>query len=169
MMGKMNEMAGLTGLNGSTGLKRTRQLRTLVAAGAVLAMVLGTTTVTQAEENQFIRDFGMGMGAAGANLLYIPAKVVYATLGGITGGFAYGLTGANIEVARKIWTPSMGGTYVVTPTILRGEERLMFSGTTEPKSTAVASSSEQRIVSSQTESAPPPLVEPGSNASFKGY
>ena len=66
------------------------------------------------------------------NILYMPAKLVYATLGGFTGGVAYLLTGANMEVANRIWTPSLGGNYVVTPAHLRNEHTLYFSGTTEP-------------------------------------
>ncbi len=66
------------------------------------------------------------------NILYMPAKLVYATLGGFTGGVAYLLTGANMEVANRIWTPSLGGNCVVTPAHLRNEQTLFFSGTTEP-------------------------------------
>ena len=36
------------------------------------------------------------------NLLYMPAKVVYATLGGLTGGFGYLLTGFNYDIAERI-------------------------------------------------------------------
>jgi hypothetical protein len=63
----------------------------------------------------------------------MPTKFVYATLGGITGGFAYVLTGFNYELARGIWVPSTGGDYVVTPSMLKGEEPVYFSGTTQPK------------------------------------
>ncbi len=80
----------------------------------------------------YTEDAGMGTATVGANLLYVPAKLVYATLGGITGGFAYVLTGANYEVAERVWTPSLGGNYVVTPDHLRGSQPLYFSAPTTP-------------------------------------
>lgn len=142
--------------------------RMAAVVAVVGGLVLGTGTATRAEDNQFARDFGLGLGATGANLLYMPTKIVYATLGGITGGFAYGLTGGNIEAARKVWIPSMGGTYVVTPAMLQLEEKVMFSGTTEPRPTEVASSGQQRLAPHRVESAPP-IIEEGSNEPFKGY
>ena len=152
------------------GRQGMRWMRVVAVAGA---LVLGTGAAAQADENQFFTDFGMGMGAAGANLLYIPAKVVYATLGGLTGGFAYGLTGGNMEAARKVWNPSMGGTYVVTPTMLRGEEPVMFSGVNEPKTTEVAQSTGQQFAPSHAEnvtaSASAPALDEASSEPFQGY
>jgi hypothetical protein len=85
------------------------------------------------EEHRFATDFGLGVGAIFTNLLYMPTKFVYSTLGGITGGFAYVLTGLRMDIAKAIWVPSMGGTYVVTPSMLKGEDTIYFSGTTQPK------------------------------------
>jgi hypothetical protein len=61
----------------------------------------------------------------------MPTKVVYATLGGLTGGFAFVLTGGRMDTANAVWVPSMGGTYVVTPDMLRGEDPIYFSGTAD--------------------------------------
>ena len=61
----------------------------------------------------------------------MPTKFTYATLGAITGGFAYVLTGFNTNVGKSIWIPSTGGDYVITPAMLRGEDPIYFSGTTE--------------------------------------
>jgi hypothetical protein len=71
---------------------------------------------------------GWGFAAVLANLLYIPAKLVYATLGGVTGGLGYILTVGNANVAKSIVAPSVGGTYVLTPDMLRGEQPILFSG-----------------------------------------
>ena len=73
-------------------------------------------------------DFGIGVGTIATNLIYMPAKFVYATLGGLTGGFAYCLTGGRMDIANAVWRPSLGGTYVVTPSMLRGEDPIYFSG-----------------------------------------
>ena len=94
------------------------------------------------KEGNFATDFGIGVGAVFTNIVYMPAKFVYATLGGITGGFAYVLTGLRLDLAKGIWVPSMGGTYVVTPSMLKGEDRIYFSGVTQPQS---ASRSEEDL------------------------
>lgn len=59
---------------------------------------------------------------------YGAAKMVYAIGGGIVGGFAWAVTGGNMEVAKSIWIPSMTGHYIVQPQHLTGEEHLYFVG-----------------------------------------
>jgi hypothetical protein len=76
----------------------------------------------------FSDDAGMGTATVLANVVYMPTKLVYATLGGITGGFAYLLTGGNYSTAERVWTPSLGGNYVLNPEHLRGQEQIYFSG-----------------------------------------
>lgn len=73
-------------------------------------------------------EFAWGIAAVGANLVYMPAKLVYATLGGITGGLGYVLTLGNPAALHTVLGPSVGGTYVLTPAMLRGEEPILFSG-----------------------------------------
>ncbi len=113
-----------------------------IVAALVLATVMGLAMVSPAraeeDENRFAKDFGYGVGAFFTNLVYMPAKFVYATLGGITGGFAYVLTGFNFNVGKSVWVPSTGGDYVITPSMLRGEDPIYFSGTTQPKRQSAA-------------------------------
>ena len=97
----------------------------------VVATTLGIAAPRGADAGDFASDAGIGVGCVFVNLLYMPAKFVYATLGGFTGGLAYLLTGANYDVAERIWTPSLGGNYVVTPAHLRNEQTLYFSGAVE--------------------------------------
>ena len=94
----------------------------------LLATLLLVPATRAAAESNYARDAGMGMACVGVNLLYMPAKFVYATIGGLTGGLAYLLTGLNYDVADRIWAPSLGGNYVVTPSHLRNEQMLYFSG-----------------------------------------
>ena len=77
---------------------------------------------------------GYGTGSLLTNILYIPAKLVYAILGGLVGGGAWVLTGGNGQTADTIWRSSLGGDYVVTPDMLAGKEPIHFSGptSTEP-------------------------------------
>lgn len=73
---------------------------------------------------------GAGLGAAGW-LLTVPygvLKSAFALLGGIVGGFTYGLTGGDLETAKKVWTTSIYGTYVITPDHLSGEKPIRFFG-----------------------------------------
>ena len=74
---------------------------------------------------------GYGAGALASNIFYIPAKLVYAILGGIVGGGAWAITAGNTQTANTIWRSSLGGDYVVTPDMLAGKEPIHFSGPTE--------------------------------------
>jgi len=71
---------------------------------------------------------GYGTLAVLANVLYMPAKLVYAIVGVPIGGLAYLLTAGDDVTAQKIWSPSLGGTYVLSPAMLRNEEPVLFSG-----------------------------------------
>jgi hypothetical protein len=81
--------------------------------------------------------------AIGANLFYMPAKLVYAGLGAITGGAALVLS-MDTSVAQDIWAKSLGGDYVVTPSHIEGETPLEFSGVIEEAPPAPQRPSESR-------------------------
>ena len=98
-------------------------------SGGLVALWLLTPTLVRAD---YLEDAGMGTATVLANVLYMPTKLVYATLGGITGGFAYLLTGANYEIAERVWTPSLGGNYVLVPEQLRGNQPIYFSAPATP-------------------------------------
>jgi hypothetical protein len=59
---------------------------------------------------------------------YGAAKMAYAIGGGIVGGFAWAVTGGNMETAKSIWVPSMTGDYIVQPQHLTREKHLYFVG-----------------------------------------
>lgn len=73
-------------------------------------------------------DAGLGVASALLTIPYGVAKIVYAGLGGIVGGFTWVLTGGNTEAAKAVWEPSFYGTYVITPDHLRGNEPVRFFG-----------------------------------------
>jgi hypothetical protein len=81
----------------------------------------------------YLEDAGWGSLTVLSNIVYMPAKLVYATLGGLTGAFALGLTGGDMDTAETVWVTTMGGTYVITPRMLQGEDPIAFAGT--PSST----------------------------------
>lgn len=81
-----------------------------------------------ADSGSFWEDVGLGAGAAVSNVFYIPAKLVYASVGGLVGGLAYVVTLGSTETANAVWEPTLGGTYVLTPAMLAGKEKLHFNG-----------------------------------------
>jgi hypothetical protein len=103
-------------------------------------LLAGVLSTAEARADGYASDAGMGTAAVLVNLLYVPAKLVYAGLGGLTGGVAYCLTGGNFEIADRIWAPSLGGNYLVTPAHLRNEQTLYFSGVVEPEAARSSSS-----------------------------
>jgi hypothetical protein len=74
---------------------------------------------------------GYGAGALLCNVLYIPAKLTYAILGGVVGGGTYLITAGNSQAANTVWRSSLGGDYVVTPQMLAGQQPINFSGPTD--------------------------------------
>ncbi len=104
------------------------------AASVALVVALTVSTSVHAEEKQernLAAHYGLGVGAAICSLVYGPVKIVYATLGAITSGFAWVLTGGRTDVAREIITASVRGDYVVTPENLTFNEPLVFTGRRE--------------------------------------
>jgi hypothetical protein len=99
------------------------------STGAEAVNPPGTPQVEQ-PENGGVNWKGAGIGAATllANVGYIPAKTVYAILGGIAGGAGFALTGGNQQTANSIWRSSLGGDYVLTPDMIRGDSPIHFSG-----------------------------------------
>jgi hypothetical protein len=95
---------------------------------AASALVAGLVAVPPAHAG-YLEDAGWGSLTVLSNVVYMPAKLVYATLGGITGGLALGLTAGDMQTAETIWVTSMGGNYVITPRMLQGEDPVAFSGT----------------------------------------
>ena len=73
-------------------------------------------------------EFGLAVGAAGANLLYIPAKVITAIGGLALGGMTGLLTGGDTRAAYAVWVPAASGTFLLTPSNLDGTEPIEFFG-----------------------------------------
>ena len=72
--------------------------------------------------------FGLAVGAAGANLLYLPAKVITAIGGLVLGGMTGVLTGGDTRAAYAVWVPAASGTFILTPNNLDGTEPIEFFG-----------------------------------------
>ena len=112
---------------------------------------------------------GIGAGTVAGNVLYVPAKVVYGILGGITGGASYLLTGGNTQTANTIWRSSLGGDYVLTPDMVAGQKPIHFSGpTTVTPEPAPSTSMGAPAGSSSMNSAPMQYAPPARTASIPG-
>lgn len=72
--------------------------------------------------------YGLGAASVFLTIPYGMVKFVFATLGGIFGGFTYAFSGANEKAAKSVWDTSMRGTYVITPEHLKGEKSVRFFG-----------------------------------------
>jgi hypothetical protein len=108
---------------------------------------------------------GYGAGSLATNILYIPAKLVYAVFGGLIGGGAWCLTGGNTQTANTIWRSSLGGDYVVTPDMLAGKEPIHFSGPTETAPLPPDSGTVQPLSAAPTAAPMPATTTVPSNAS----
>ena len=102
----------------------------------VAATVAATVASAPAARAEFLEDAGWGSLTVLSNIGYMPVKMLYSGLGGLTGGLAFGLTGGDTDVASKVWVPSMGGTYALTPEMLRGEKEIAFVGGGRPTTAA---------------------------------
>jgi hypothetical protein len=71
-----------------------------------------------------------------ANVVYMPAKVLYAAGGGLVAGVAYLFSAGDKEVAKPILDAAIGGDYVVEPEHLQGGKKLVFFGQSEEQQRA---------------------------------
>jgi len=73
-------------------------------------------------------EFGLAIGAAAANLVYTPVKVITAFGGLALGGMTGLLTGGDVRAAYAVWVPAASGTFMLTPNNLDGTEPIEFFG-----------------------------------------
>lgn len=102
----------------------------LLVTGLLAVSLVSMPSLALAGETagEVSKESGLGAAAAVSSLIYGPAKLLYATGGLIVGGLAWAFTAGDSQVAEKVFTRSLRGTYVITPGILLGEERLEFIG-----------------------------------------
>ena len=106
---------------------------------------------------------GVGYGAVAlfGNLLYFPAKLVYAVLGTIVGGGTFLVTAGNTQATSTVLRSALGGDYVLTPQMVAGEQPINFSG---PRETPPAAPADGSATASSTiqpiTPLPPPAAAP---------
>ncbi len=110
---------------------------------------------------------GYGVAALFGNVLYIPAKLVYAILGSIVGGGTWLVTAGNSQAANTVFRSALGGDYVLTPQMVAGQQPINFSGptSTPPPSPAVSNNSTAGNASSVQPIQPLPPTNVGASNS----
>ena len=73
-------------------------------------------------------DVGLGVASVLCSIPYGAAKIGLAVLGGVTGAFAYVLSGFDKQAADAVWYTTIAGDYLVTPDNLQGKKALRFTG-----------------------------------------
>jgi hypothetical protein len=71
---------------------------------------------------------GLALGAAAANIFYLPAKSVVAVVGLAAGGLIGVLTGGNQGAAYAVMVPMASGTFLLQPQHLDGSKPIDFFG-----------------------------------------
>lgn len=101
-----------------------------LSAGLGLALGLAVPLVAPepARAENAAKEFGLGVGTVAANLVYGPAKTLYAAGGGLVAGMAWAFSGGDHAVARPIVDASMRGDYVLGLDHLKGEQSIEFVG-----------------------------------------
>jgi hypothetical protein len=121
----------------------------------VVAVAAVTTSIVMPRlavaEDPYPESAGWGVLAVLVNVGYMPVKTVYATIGGVTGGLAYACTGGGYDTASDIWQASLGGTYVLTPSMIRGETPIAFAGDSSADAASSETSSETTTVEQPTQ------------------
>ena len=72
--------------------------------------------------------YGLGAASVFLSIPYGLGKFLFATFGGLFGGFTYVFSGGNAKAAKSVWDTSMRGTYIITPDHLRGDKTVRFLG-----------------------------------------
>ncbi len=68
------------------------------------------------------------VGTVMVNVAYVPSKLLLAGGGAVLGAIAYLATIGDTKAAMRIWKPALGGTYVLTPSMVEGRQRVYFFG-----------------------------------------
>ena len=115
-----------------------RQVLAVMVALGLLALTSPSWAGSASEEST-VGQVGTGVGSVVGSAVYFPFKAAFCILGGIGSGFT--LVAAGPESANKVASASCRGTWVITPDVVKGRERVHFVGeaprSAEPKEARV--------------------------------
>jgi len=104
-------------------MKRTMTRATGLALAVSLA-VIGMAAPASADSAA--QDVAYGTGSVLGTVVYAPFKATFCILGGVTSGFTFPFAGA--DTAGRVATAGCGGTWAITPGVLKGQEHVHFVG-----------------------------------------
>ncbi len=109
-----------------------------IISAVMVVMLLAQATVAwaQTDEDRTLAQVGYGAGSFLGSLVYTPFKASFCILGGL--GSAVALA-AGPDTAGKVARASCGGTWVITPGVVKGREEIRFVGATQGTSRSLAS------------------------------
>ncbi|HLK10198.1 MAG TPA: hypothetical protein VKW76_02340 [Candidatus Binatia bacterium] len=103
-------------------------MRSVMAGVLVGALVFGGAAAARAHQGTPGQEVGYSLLATGANVLYVPAKLVVAGTGLVVGSVAGLLTGGDVRAAYAVWVPTAGGDFVLRPEHMAGTRNIEFFG-----------------------------------------
>jgi hypothetical protein len=109
-------------------------MRRIAALSLVLALV-GSSAPSWASSESTAVEVGSSAGSAFGTLIYAPFKATFCILGGIGSGFT---AIASPSAAGQVAMATCGGSWIVTPNVIRGRETLKFIGDTSPNRTTAS-------------------------------
>jgi hypothetical protein len=96
-----------------------------IVAGLLTLALMRQAAPTWAAEGSAWEQAGYGAGSVVGTLVYAPLKASFCILGGIGAAFT---AIASPSTAGKVAGASCGGTWIVTPAVVRGDEPMHFVG-----------------------------------------
>jgi len=94
----------------------SRQSR-FIAAAVVVSCAILSPALLRAED--VIEKAGVGVGVTAGNMWFLPIKAISVTMGVLSSGLSYVVTGGNADLTKQIWQDTTQGPYVITPDLAR--------------------------------------------------
>lgn len=102
---------------------------------AFAVVLMGSSAPSWASSESTAIEVGSAAGSAFGTMLYAPLKATFCLLGGIGSGFT---AIASPPTAGKVAMAACGGSWIVTPSAVRGREPVKFIGDTSSAATVRA-------------------------------
>ena len=109
-------------------LRRSPRTRSVAAVAFFIIALAPAASLASNDASSMAKGIGIGTTSALASLIYGPLKILYATGGVVVGGLSWAFSGGDAEVAKTVMTPAIYGDYVISPSVLTGDEKLEWYG-----------------------------------------
>lgn len=90
-------------------------MRSALAGLMLMGIVLGRPAAGLAQEQSPATEVGLAVGSAATNLFYTPVKLIFATLGLVSGSMVGVMTGGSERAAYAFWVPTASGDFFFKP------------------------------------------------------